>query len=337
MKNILVLNTKKRSFVLISLALLTLMLFSAMASAKVDFHAVQIDDIVKLDVKNVGHETAFVLNSLKVSDDTGKEIYSSQNPSSAELVAIPPGNSFEFEWYIQDLPEGNYRPKIYQGDNKRELKAISINFFRGKRNNKPILYTDEKFYDYGEKVDITFMNMGTNKIYVNINNWEIKNLDTGKVVSRVSQDCSFGYGYGYGYGSECPDYFEPLRFLKTVQNIWNQTDIKGNQVVPGKYDVTAEYSKNDPSSKKMRLETISTQKFYIRPTPPVRGDLNGNGISADAGDLDMMKKASIGEITPDSRFDLNNNGIPADAGDLVIMKRASKGEIDLQKTTPGKG
>jgi flagellar hook assembly protein FlgD len=313
------------------------MIFSVMASAEVDFHAEPQDDSVKFVIKNIGHEPVYVLDSLAVLDENGTEVYTSQDRSSADLLRIDPGISYALEWNTANVPEGNYTPKIYHGDNKRNLKAISIDFFRGKRNSKPILYTDEKFYKYGEKVDITFMNMGTNKIYVNINNWEIKNLDTGKVVSRVSQDCSFGYGYGYGYGSECPDYFEPLRFLKTVQNIWNQTDIKGNQVVPGKYDVTAEYSKNDPSSKKMRLETISTQKFYIRPTPPVRGDLNGNGISADAGDLDMMKKASIGEITPDSRFDLNNNGIPADAGDLVIMKRASKGEIDLQKTTPGKG
>jgi hypothetical protein len=61
----------------------------------------------------------------------------------------------------------------------------------------------------------------------------------------------------------------------------------------------------------------------------VAGDLNGNGISADAGDLVLMKRASIGEIQADSRYDLNNNGINADAGDLVLMKRASIGEIIL--------
>lgn len=59
------------------------------------------------------------------------------------------------------------------------------------------------------------------------------------------------------------------------------------------------------------------------------GDLNGNGISADIGDLVLMKRASIGEIPADSRYDLNGNGIPADVGDLVLMKRASIGEITL--------
>jgi M6 family metalloprotease-like protein len=61
----------------------------------------------------------------------------------------------------------------------------------------------------------------------------------------------------------------------------------------------------------------------------IKGDLNGNGDSADAGDLVLMKRASIGEIQADSRYDLNNNGQNADAGDLVLMKRASIGEITL--------
>ena len=61
----------------------------------------------------------------------------------------------------------------------------------------------------------------------------------------------------------------------------------------------------------------------------LRGDLNNNGISADAGDLVLMKLASIDEIMADSRYDLNENGTPADAGDLVLMKRASIAEITL--------
>jgi hypothetical protein len=61
----------------------------------------------------------------------------------------------------------------------------------------------------------------------------------------------------------------------------------------------------------------------------MKGDLNNNGISADAGDLVLMKRAAIGEIAADFRYDLNNNGILADAGDVVLMKRASVGEIIL--------
>jgi len=58
----------------------------------------------------------------------------------------------------------------------------------------------------------------------------------------------------------------------------------------------------------------------------IRGDLNGNGISADAGDLVLMKRASIGEIQPDSRYDLNNNGQFADVGDLVLMSEFQLGK-----------
>ncbi len=77
-------------------------------------------------------------------------------------------------------------------------------------------------------------------------------------------------------------------------------------------------------------ETLQpSPKIVVIPTSTLKGDLNNNGIPADAGDLVLMKRASIGEISADSRYDLNNNGVPADAGDLVLMKRASIGEINL--------
>ena len=61
----------------------------------------------------------------------------------------------------------------------------------------------------------------------------------------------------------------------------------------------------------------------------LKGNLNNNGISADAGDLVLMKRASVAEIPGDWRYNLNNNDMIADAGDLVLMKRASVGEIVL--------
>ncbi len=76
-------------------------------------------------------------------------------------------------------------------------------------------------------------------------------------------------------------------------------------------------------------DTILASENVIFSVSGLNGDLNGNGIPADAGDLVLMKRASIGEILEDSRYDLNNNGQYADAGDLVLMKRASIGEINL--------
>ena len=60
-----------------------------------------------------------------------------------------------------------------------------------------------------------------------------------------------------------------------------------------------------------------------------KGDLNDNGLSADAGDLAKMKDATVGKITADWKYDLNTNGIFADAGDLAKMKDASVGKIEL--------
>ena len=68
-------------------------------------------------------------------------------------------------------------------------------------------------------------------------------------------------------------------------------------------------------------------RFSFSPATAVKGDLNDNGVSADAGDLLLMKRTSIGEIPADSGYDLNGNGQLADAGDLLLMKRASIGEI----------
>ncbi len=63
-------------------------------------------------------------------------------------------------------------------------------------------------------------------------------------------------------------------------------------------------------------------------TPPCGslGDLNNDGF-VTTDDENILKKMSIGEITPTDRSDLNGNGQLADAGDLVLMKRFLLGEI----------
>lgn len=316
----------------VTLALLIILLLPTMVSSKVDVSVDQQEENINFEIKNVGDKPTYVINAMTVMDENGTSVYTSQELSRAELLRIEPGISYSFDLNTEDLPEGTYTNRIYQGDDRRNLKPISMEFQRGKRQQKPLMFTGKKFYKYGEEIDVTFMNMGTRILYVNVNNWEVRNLDTGNMVYELSQDCTFGYG-------GCADSFEPLRFLKAIEKTWKQKDGSGNQVAPGKYDVTAEYSNRDPTSGNIRIETIKTKKFYIRPrSPPApfpRGDLNGNGGSADSEDLDLMQRASIGEVIPDSRYDLNNNGIPADAGDLVLMKRASRGEIDLKEAIPG--
>ncbi len=104
-------------------------------------------------------------------------------------------------------------------------------------------------------------------------------------------------------------------------------------VLSGNYNINA--SKPGFFGNSTALVTaVTTNTVYL--ILWMKGDLNNNGIPGDAGDLVLMKRAAIGEITPGSNtataaftYDLNNNGIRADAGDLVLMKRAAIGEIIL--------
>lgn len=256
MKNRIRLNAK--IWKIVPVAILTIMLFSTIAFAKLEVKIDQQDDNVKFIVKNVGNKPAYVLNALTILDEGGNAFYTSQDPSSAELLNINPGVSYTFELDSENVPEGNYAGKIFQGDGKRSLVATSIGFQIKKKSGKPVLYTDKKFYKYGKDVDITFRNMGLGTIYVNVNNWKITSLDTGKIVNILSQDCTFGYG-------GCADSFEPLRFMQKLEQTWDQKDSSGNQVVPGSYIVAAEYSVNNPSSGTPEIKTISSKKFSIRP------------------------------------------------------------------------
>jgi len=61
----------------------------------------------------------------------------------------------------------------------------------------------------------------------------------------------------------------------------------------------------------------------------LEGDLNNNGNVTEAGDLAMMKDASVLKISADWRYDLNLNGMLADAGDQAMLRDASLGKIDL--------
>lgn len=72
---------------------------------------------------------------------------------------------------------------------------------------------------------------------------------------------------------------------------------------------------------------IYNGSYMISPYP--RGDLNHNWVAADAGDVTLMLRASVGDVTTNPDYDLNNNGAEADAGDVTLMLRASVGDIIL--------
>ena len=123
-----------------------------------------------------------------------------------------------------------------------------------------------------------------------------------------------------------------LNSTGTVVASTTTTDSSGDytftNVTPGDYILTASkirfWSDNSTSvTVTAGASTITNRALWLK------GDLNNNGISADAGDLAMMKDASVGKLTADWKYDLNTNGMFADAGDQAMMKDASVGKIEL--------
>jgi len=96
---------------------------------------------------------------------------------------------------------------------------------------------------------------------------------------------------------------------------------------PGEYTLTASkirfWSDTTTVTVNTGASTIINRALWLK------GDLNNDGTSADAGDLAKMKDASVGKITADWKYDLNTNGMFADAGDRGMMKDASVGKIEL--------
>ena len=89
---------------------------------------------------------------------------------------------------------------------------------------------------------------------------------------------------------------------------------------------------DDPPNIKITYRDASSMNIYnglytVSAYP--RGDLNHNWVAADAGDVTLMLRASVDDITTNLEYDLNNNGAEADAGDVTLMLRASVGDITL--------
>ena len=117
----------------------------------------------------------------------------------------------------------------------------------------------------------------------------------------------------------------------TTMNVVNSTTTNGTgyynftNVNAGDYYINAtktRYWDNSTEVNATANETANLSLWLV-------GDLNNKGQSADAGDLVLMNRAVLWEISGDWRWDLNHNGRIADAGDLVLMNRAVLGEIIL--------
>jgi hypothetical protein len=100
-----------------------------------------------------------------------------------------------------------------------------------------------------------------------------------------------------------------------------------SDVIPGSYFVNA--SKQRFWDNSTGVTVIAGETTTADLALWLKGDLNNDGSVADAGDVVLMLRASVRDISGDTRYDLNGNGNIADAGDVVLMLRASVGDIEL--------
>jgi hypothetical protein len=62
----------------------------------------------------------------------------------------------------------------------------------------------------------------------------------------------------------------------------------------------------------------------------IKGDLDNNGLAADAVDINMIMQASVGDYPVNEYFDLDENSDFADAVDVNMMIQANVGDIELE-------
>ena len=169
-------------------------------------------------------------------------------------------------------------------------------------------------------------------------NWMSNDMLTGCVAGKYA--CSHEDSTGRSFGKRLQDFGYPAGVtaaageniawgynggITTAQqafNGWRNSPGHNTNMLKGTY-VAIGISRSCNSGNCAWVTDFGSQIVSVSLT----GDLNGNAISADAGDLVLIKRASIGETRAGSGYDLNNDGQFADAGDLVLMKRASIGEI----------
>jgi hypothetical protein len=144
--------------------------------------------------------------------------------------------------------------------------------------------------------------------------------ELGSIVGRITYTCN-----ETGIAGAVVNLTNESIVNTTVTNetgYYNFTD-----VIPGSYFVNA--SKPGFWDNSTEVAVIAGETTTADMMLWLKGDLNGDGKSADTGDLVLMNRASVGEIVGDWRYDLNKNGIIADVGDLVLMNRASVKDIEL--------
>ncbi|WP_129596567.1 GLUG motif-containing protein [Methanohalophilus profundi] len=112
----------------------------------------------------------------------------------------------------------------------------------------------------------------------------------------------------------------------------NTTNTSGyyifTNIEPGAYNII--FDKTGFYSEEISVQISAGSEIYRDANMIITGDLDGNGISADAVDVNMMMQVSVGNLASNRYFDLDKNEEFADAVDVNMMIQASVGDIVLE-------
>jgi hypothetical protein len=110
------------------------------------------------------------------------------------------------------------------------------------------------------------------------------------------------------------------------------TDSSGNYVFenvePGSYIIG--FGKSGFYIEETIAVVSAVEDSYADMALVIKGDLDNNGLAADAVDINMIMQASVGDYPVNEYFDLDENSDFADAVDVNMMIQANVGDIELE-------
>jgi|GEM_PF-2407393 len=122
----------------------------------------------------------------------------------------------------------------------------------------------------------------------------IETLPEGSVTGAITRICN-----GTGIAGATVNLTQTGSLVDSVETQADGT-YAFNQVTPGSYAVNA--SKLRFWENSTAVTAIANEAATVNMVLWMKGDLNNNCLQADAGDLAMMKAASVGQLTPDWRY-----------------------------------
>ena len=261
---------------------------------------VNITNVMNGPILGIGFEIAYDKNVINVTD-----------VSKGNLVSnwADPNVNNNFTWGTKITIAGSHDADAIPDGSTGSVVLLNFSVIGSPGDTSPMNMTFIEFSNPEGEVGTAPAKNGTFRV-----------SGLGSIVGRITYTCN-----ETGIAGAIVNLTNESIVNTTVTNetgYYNFTD-----VIPGSYFVNASKSRFWDNSTEVTVIAGATTTADM--TLWLKGDLNGDGRSADTGDLVLMNRASVGEITGDWRYDLNKNSIIADVGDLVLMNRASVKDIEL--------